>query len=79
MKKTSKKEFFSGISRIPFEGPQSTNPLAFKHYNAEELVDGKPMKDHLRFSVTYEAPTLADEKAYMDAFSERLAGIRFQF
>jgi len=27
--------------------------LAFKHYNPEELVEGKPMKDHLRFSVVY--------------------------
>ncbi len=52
MKKASK-EFFPGISRIPFEGPTSKNPLAFKHYNAEELVDGKSMKEHLRFSVTY--------------------------
>ncbi len=52
MKKASK-EFFPGISKIPFEGPASKNPLAFKHYNAEELVDGKTMKEHLRFSVTY--------------------------
>jgi xylose isomerase len=52
MKKASK-EFFPGISKIPFEGATSKNPLAFKHYNAQELVDGKPMKEHLRFSVTY--------------------------
>jgi xylose isomerase len=52
MKKTSK-EFFPGISKIRYEGPQSKNPLAFKHYNADERVDGKAMKDHLRFSVTY--------------------------
>jgi xylose isomerase len=44
---------FSDISRIRFEGPQSKNPLAFKHYNADELVEGKTMKDHLRFSVVY--------------------------
>jgi len=42
--KTSSKEFFPGISKIPFEGPKSKNPLAFKHYNPDELVDGKPMK-----------------------------------
>ena len=52
MKKHSK-EFFSGISKIQYEGPKSRNPLAFKHYNAEEVIDGKSMKDHLRFSVTY--------------------------
>ena len=45
--------FFPGIPRIEYEGPRSKNPLAFKHYNPDELVVGKPMKDHLRFSVTY--------------------------
>ncbi len=49
----SKKEFFPGISKIRYEGPRSKNSLAFKHYNAHELVEGKPMKDQLRFSVTY--------------------------
>jgi xylose isomerase len=44
---------FPNVSKIPFEGPKSKNPLAFKHYNAEELVEGKSMKDHLRFSVVY--------------------------
>jgi len=53
MKKTKSREFFPGISPIQYEGPKSKNPLAFKHYQADELVDGKPMKDHLRFSVTY--------------------------
>jgi len=52
MKKQSK-EFFPGISKVQYEGPGSKNPLAFKHYNADELVEGKSMKDHLRFSVTY--------------------------
>ena len=51
MKKS--KQFFPGIPRIQYEGPQSKNPLAFKHYNPEEMIDGKSMKDHLRFSVTY--------------------------
>ena len=44
---------FAGIPSIQYEGPLSKNPLAFKHYNAEELVAGKSMKDHLRFSVVY--------------------------
>jgi xylose isomerase len=39
--------------KISFEGPKSKNPLAFKHYNPEEIVEGKTMKDHLRFSVVY--------------------------
>ncbi len=45
--------YFKNIPTIQYEGPQSKNPLAFKHYNPEELVEGKTMKDHLRFSVVY--------------------------
>ncbi|MGE3244451.1 MAG: xylose isomerase, partial [Pirellulales bacterium] len=44
---------FPEISRIPFEGPQSKNPLAFRYYDENEKVAGKSMKDHLRFSVVY--------------------------
>ncbi len=45
--------FFKGIEKIAFEGPQSQNPLAFRHYNRDEIVLGKPLEDHLRFSVAY--------------------------
>lgn len=44
---------FPDISKIAYEGPSSKNPLAFKHYNAAEVIDGKTMKDHLRFAVSY--------------------------
>jgi xylose isomerase len=44
---------FKDISKIKFEGPKSKNPLAFKHYNPAELVEGKTMREHLRFSVVY--------------------------
>ncbi len=44
---------FPNSSPTPFEGPTSKNPLAFKYYNPSELVEGKTMKDHLRFSVVY--------------------------
>lgn len=44
---------FPEIDRIDYEGPDSKNPLAFRHYNPEELVEGKSMRDHLRFSVAY--------------------------
>jgi len=44
---------FPEVPKIPFEGPGSKNPLAFKYYNADEVILGKPMKDHLRFSVVY--------------------------
>lgn len=46
-------EFFPDIPKIQFEGAKSRNPLSFKHYNAEELVGGKSMKDHLRFACAY--------------------------
>jgi xylose isomerase len=52
MKKQTK-AYFPKISKIQYEGPGSKNPLAFKHYNPEEVVEGKTMKEHLRFSVTY--------------------------
>ncbi|MFP4069276.1 MAG: xylose isomerase [Opitutales bacterium] len=38
---------------IHYEGPSSKNPFAFKHYNPDELVEGKPMKEHLRFAAPY--------------------------
>lgn len=44
---------FPEISRIPFEGPESRNPLAFRYYDADEEVEGKSMRDQLRFSVVY--------------------------
>ena len=44
---------FKDTARIKFEGPKSKSPLAFKHYNADEIVAGKTMRDHLRFAVVY--------------------------
>lgn len=44
---------FPEISKIRYEGPESTNPLAFRWYNEDEVVEGKTMKDHMRFSVVY--------------------------
>jgi xylose isomerase len=45
--------YFPAIPKIAYEGPESKNPLAFRHYNPDEIVAGKPMKDHLRFAVAY--------------------------
>jgi xylose isomerase len=45
--------FFGDVTKIPFEGADSTNPLAFRHYNPDEVVMGKRMEDHLRFAVCY--------------------------
>lgn len=45
--------FFPDVNKIRYEGPDSTNPLSFRHYNPEEMVEGKSMKDHLRFAVAF--------------------------
>ena len=44
---------FADVSKIKYEGPQSKNPLAFKHYDPAAKVEGKSMADHFRFSVAY--------------------------
>jgi xylose isomerase len=46
-------EIFKNISPIQFEGTSSTNPLAYRHYDAERIILGKPMKEHLRFAACY--------------------------
>jgi len=46
-------DFFKGIDKAIYEGPDSTNPIAFRHYNADEMVMGKTMRDHLRFAAAY--------------------------
>ena len=45
--------FFDDVPTIAFEGPDSKNDLAFRHYDATELVEGRSMKEHLRFAVCY--------------------------
>ena len=45
--------FFEGFSPIKYEGSNSTNPMAFRHYNPDEVVLGKRLEDHLRFAVAY--------------------------
>ena len=45
--------FFKGIQQIKYDGPASDNDFAFRHYNPDEIVMGKPMKDHLRFAAAY--------------------------
>lgn len=44
---------FTGINTIAYEGTGSTNPLAFRHYNPDEVIDGKTMAEHMRFSIAY--------------------------
>jgi xylose isomerase len=47
------KAHFPQIPQIAYEGPKSENPLSFKHYDPAEIIDGKSLKDHLRFSIAY--------------------------
>ncbi|MCT8137098.1 xylose isomerase [Anaerobacillus sp. CMMVII] len=45
--------YFNNINKIKFEGPNSSNPLAYKFYNPEEMINGKRMEDFMRFAVSY--------------------------
>ncbi len=45
--------YFDAIPQIKYEGPDSTNEFAFRHYNPDEIVMGKRLEDHLRFAVAY--------------------------
>ncbi|SEF81023.1 xylose isomerase [Jhaorihella thermophila] len=46
-------DFFKDIQPVAYEGPDSPNPLAFRHYDPDEVVMGKRMEDHLRFAVAW--------------------------
>ncbi|MFZ1661420.1 MAG: xylose isomerase [Paracoccaceae bacterium] len=46
-------DYFKNIPAIRYEGPDSTNEFAFRHYNPDEVVLGKRLEDHLRFAVAY--------------------------
>lgn len=45
--------YFDGIDKIQYEGRDSDNPLAFRHYDENKVVLGKTLKEHLRFAVCY--------------------------
>ena len=51
--KTASKSHFPKIPAIAYEGPRSENPLSFKHYNPDEIIDGRAMSEHLRFAIAY--------------------------
>jgi xylose isomerase len=46
-------DFFKDIPNIAYEGPETGNEFAFRHYDPDEIVLGKRMEDHLRFAVAY--------------------------
>ncbi len=45
--------YFPHLSPIKYEGTATTNPFAFRHYNPDEVIEGKTMKEHLRFALAY--------------------------
>ena len=47
------KEYFPGIGKIKFEGKESKNPMAFRYYDAEKVINGKKMKDWLKFAMAW--------------------------
>lgn len=46
-------EWFKDVPKIEYAGPQSRDPFTYRHYNPTEVIEGKTMRDHLRFSVCY--------------------------
>ncbi|SLN64251.1 Xylose isomerase [Aquimixticola soesokkakensis] len=46
-------DFFKDIPKLAYEGPDSPNPFAYRHYDPDEVVAGKRMEDHLRFAVAW--------------------------
>lgn len=53
-------EYFKGIDKIKFEGTESRNPLAFRYYEPDKMVAGKPMKEHLKFAMAWWHTLCAD-------------------
>ena len=47
------KHYYDKIERINYEGAQTDNPFAFRHYNPSQIILGKTMAEHLRFSICY--------------------------
>ena len=46
-------EYFKGIKKIQYEGPESDNPLSFKFYDPDKIIAGKKMSDHFKFAIAY--------------------------
>ncbi|HEY5467042.1 MAG TPA: xylose isomerase, partial [Clostridia bacterium] len=46
-------EFYPSVSKIKYEGNQSCNPMAFRFYNPDEILAGKPMREHMKFAMSY--------------------------
>jgi len=64
--------YFNNFEKIKFEGKLSKNPFSFKFYNENEIVLGKTMKEHLKFSMAYwHTMTGSGKDPFGDATMER--------
>ena len=52
-KSRTSRAYWTGIPTIAYEGPGSANALAFRHFNPDEIIDGKSFSEHMRFSIAY--------------------------
>ena len=70
------KEFFPGIGQIQFEGRESKNPLAFHYYDADKVVMGKTLKDHLRFAMAYWHSLVVEQNHSLGMTARTLSPVR---
>ena len=47
------KEFFTGVPKIEFKGKKADSPFAYRYYNPDEVIEGKTMREHLKFALSY--------------------------
>ena len=46
-------DFFKDIPHIKYKGSKSTDPFSFKYYDPDRMIDSKPMREHLKFALSY--------------------------
>ena len=46
-------EIFKNLPKVNYEGPKGTNQFAFKYYDPDRIIQGKPMKEHLKFAMAW--------------------------
>lgn len=51
---------YDEVAKVTYEGPDSREPFAFKYYNPDEMLGGKPMREHLRFALSWWHTLCAD-------------------
>jgi xylose isomerase len=47
------REYFPGVKKIGYEGPESDNPLAFRYYDENRVVAGRTMREFFKFATCY--------------------------